>query len=180
MRRGSAIKIEQNTGFALVGRPDRATISSLRSKYNENDGFCQGFLRFSSFLPFDQIKKVANFVLFISNFQGFWSVRRHKNFTFYTKFMMIFLRFATGGFEAIREAWKQVCGCLERCGTKVWRCRKSGARKEKVRVRRQRKKDPIQQVGSYERAWRARGFRSLRRAIGFIFRLIPGSDTGNQ
>ncbi len=147
MRRGSAIKIEQNTGFALVGRPDRATISSLRSKYNENDGFCQGFLRFSSFLPFDQIKKVANFVLFISNFQGFWSVRRHKNFTFYTKFMMIFLRFATGGFEAIREAWKQVCGCLERCGTKVWRCRKSGARKEKVRVRRQRKKTQSSRLG---------------------------------
>ena len=147
MRRGSAIKIEQNTGFALVGRPDRATISSLRSKYNKNDGFCQGFLRFSSFLPFDQIKKVANFVLFISNFQGFWSVRRHKNFTFYTKFMMIFLRFATGGFEAIREAWKQVCGCLERCGTKVWRCRKSGARKEKVRVRRQRKKTQSSRLG---------------------------------
>ena len=147
MRRGSAIKIEQNTGFALVGRPDRATISSLRSKYNENDGFCQGFLRFSSFLPFDQIKKVANFVLFISNFQGFWSVRRHKNFTFYTKFMMIFLRFATGGFEAIREAWKQVYGCLERCGTKVWRCRKSGARKEKVRVRRQRKKTQSSRLG---------------------------------
>ena len=147
MRRGSAIKIEQNTGFALVGRPDRATISSLRSKYNENDGFCQGFLRFSSFLPFDQIKKVANFVLFFSNYQGFWSVRRHKNFTFYTKFMMIFLRFATGGFEAIREAWKQVCGCLERCGMKVWRCRKSGARKEKVRVRRQRKKTQSSRLG---------------------------------
>ena len=61
--------------------------------------------------------------------------------------MMIFLRFATDGFEAIREAWKQVCGCLERCGTKVWRCRKSGARKEKVRVRRQRKKTQSSRLG---------------------------------
>lgn len=45
-----------------------------------------------------------------------------------------FFTFATGGFKVIREAWKQVCGCLERCGTKVWGCRKSGAGKEKVRV----------------------------------------------
>ncbi|WP_147535081.1 hypothetical protein [Butyricicoccus pullicaecorum] len=140
-----------------VGRP----YLPYESKYNEKEGFCQGFLRFSSFLPFDQIKKVANFVLFISNFQGFWSIRRHKNFTFYTKFMMIFLRFATGGFEAIREAWKQVCE-VSRNVCWVWLRRKCAGAEAK-------KKDPIRQVGSYERTLCAGDFARCGERLGSFF-----------
>ena len=87
--------------------------------------------------------------------------------------MMIFLRFATGGFEAIREAWKQVCCCLERCGTKVWRCRKSGARKEKVRVRRQRKKTQSSRLGLMSALGARENLAACGRRFFCLFWLIP-------
>ena len=41
-------------------------------------------------------------------------------------------------------------------------------------------KKPIRQVGFYERAKRAGDFARCGERFLFIFRLIPGSDTGNQ
>lgn len=72
-----------------------------------------------------------------------------------------FFTFATGGFKVIREAWKQVCG-VSRDVCWVWLRRKCAGAVAK-------KKDPIQQVGSYERTLCAGDFARCGERLSLFF-----------